>query len=195
MSIEIIRNNFVEAQKVLNEFISEPKNFETILNAGNLIADAIRNGNKILSCGNGGSMCDSMHFAEEMTGRFRRNRKALPAFAMADASHITCSANDYGYEAVFSRYVEAFGAEGDVLLALSTSGNSPNIVNAANVAKNRGMKIIGLTGKGGGILAGICDVEIRVDHLGWSDRIQEIHIKIIHTLIDYVETELGVGQE
>ena len=195
MSIEIIRNNFVEAQKVLNDFISEPKNFESILNAGEVIAESIKKGHKVLSCGNGGSMCDSMHFAEEMTGRFRRNRKALPAFAMADASHITCSANDYGYEAIFSRYVEAFGTEGDVLLALSTSGNSPNILNAAVAAKDKGMKVIGLTGKGGGKLAGICDVEIRVDHLGWSDRIQEIHIKIIHTLIDYVETKLGVGQE
>ncbi|MFB6343892.1 D-sedoheptulose 7-phosphate isomerase [Saccharicrinis sp. FJH62] len=195
MSIEIIRNNFVEAQKVLNNFISEPKNFESILNAGEIIAESIQNGNKVLSCGNGGSMCDSMHFAEEMTGRFRRNREALPAFAMADASHITCAANDYGYDAIFSRYVDAFGSNGDVLLALSTSGNSPNILNAAKAAKAKGMKIIGLTGKGGGELAGICDVEIRVDHLGWSDRIQEIHIKIIHTLIDYVETKLGVGQE
>ncbi|MFC0877106.1 D-sedoheptulose 7-phosphate isomerase [Saccharicrinis sp. FJH2] len=195
MSIEIIRNNFVEAQKVLNNFISEPKNFESILNAGEIIAESIQKGHKVLSCGNGGSMCDSMHFAEEMTGRFRRNREALPAFAMADASHITCAANDYGYDAIFSRYVDAFGSNGDILLALSTSGNSPNILNAAKAAKDKGMKIIGLTGKGGGELAGICDVEIRVDHLGWSDRIQEIHIKIIHTLIDYVETKLGVGQE
>ena len=195
MSIEIIRNNFVEAEKVLNDFISEPNNFKSIENAGEFIVESIKNGKKVLSCGNGGSMCDSMHFAEEMTGRFRRNREALPALAIADASHLTCTANDYGYDAIFSRYLEAFGSEGDVLLALSTSGNSSNIIKAVEVARAKGIKVIGLTGKDGGKLAGLCDAEIRVSHFGWSDRIQEIHIKIIHTLIDYVEFKLGMGQE
>lgn len=195
MSIDIIRNNFVEAQKVLNDFISDPEKFESIQKAGDLIVDSIENNHKVLTCGNGGSMCDSMHFAEEMTGRFRRNREALPAFSMADASHISCTANDYGFDAIFSRYVDSLGCKGDVLLALSTSGNSANILNAVEAARSKGIKVIGMTGKGGGKLASLCDVEIRVDHLGWSDRIQEIHIKVIHTLIDYVETQLGVGQE
>lgn len=194
MSIELIRNNFVEAQKVLNDFISDPENFESIHKAGKLLLDAIINGHKILSCGNGGSMCDAMHFAEEMTGQFRQARKALPAIAISDASHISCAANDHGFNAIFSRYIEAVGTKGDVLLALSTSGNSGNIINAVEAARGKGMKVIGLTGKTGGKLADICDVEIRVTHNGWSDRIQEIHIKIIHTLIDYVENQLGVSQ-
>ena len=194
MSINIIQNNFVEAQKVLSEFISEPKNFEAIQKAGDLMVQALKKGNKILSCGNGGSMCDAMHFAEEMTGRFRRSRQALPAVAIADASHITCTANDYGFDSIFSRYIEAFGAKGDVLMAISTSGNSPNIITAVAAAKQKGMKVIALSGKNGGAVAEFCDAEVRVSHLGWSDRIQEIHIKVIHTLIDYVETKLNVGQ-
>lgn len=139
-------------------------------------------------------MCDAMHFAEEMTGRFRRNREALPAIAIADASHITCSANDYGYDSIFSRYVEGLGSKGDVLLAISTSGNSNNIYKTAEVSQKKGMTVVGLTGKDGGKLHEQCTLEIRVPHLGWSDRIQEIHIKIIHTLIDYIEVGLGVGQ-
>jgi D-sedoheptulose 7-phosphate isomerase len=194
MSINNIRNNFLEAQKILNEFISDSGNFESIEKAGDMLVQALNNGNKILSCGNGGSMCDAMHFAEEMTGRFRRNRKALPAMAISDSSHITCTANDNGYDSVFSRYLEALGNKGDVLLAISTSGNSANIVEAVNVAKNKGLDVIALTGKDGGVLSGLSDVEIRVGHFGWSDRIQEIHIKIIHTLIDYVETKLNIGQ-
>lgn len=195
MSINIVKANFLEAQKVLQDFISDESNLEAIAKAGDIIIDAVKNGKKVFSVGNGGSMCDAMHFAEEMTGRFRRNRKPLPAIAVADASHITCSANDYGYDSIFSRYVEGIGNEGDVLLAISTSGNSDNIYKTAEVAIAKGMKVIGLTGKGGGKLHEQCSLEIRVPHLGWSDRIQEIHIKIIHTLIDYVEVGLGVGQE
>ena len=194
MSIDIIRNNFTEAQKVLNHFIDNPDNLESIAHAGDIMVEAIKNGHKIISCGNGGSMCAAMHFAEEMTGGFRRKRKALPAFAISDASHITCSANDYGYDSIFSRYVQAFGQTGDVILAISTSGNSANVVKAVEEAQKKGMKVVGLTGKGGGVLSAMCDAEIKVDHLGWSDRIQEIHIKIIHTLIDYIESKLDVGQ-
>ena len=190
MSIELIKNNFLEAQQVLNEFISNPENFKSIEQAGELMVNSIKNGGKIFSCGNGGSMCDAMHFAEEMTGRFRLNRKPLPAIAISDASHITCSANDFGYDSIFSRYVEGFGQKGDVLLAITTSGTSPNVVKAAQVAKQKEMVVIALTGKGGGIIHEWCDAEIRVQHLGWSDRIQEIHIKIIHTLIDFIESKL-----
>lgn len=190
MSIELIRNNFLEAQQVLNEFIANPENLKSIEEAGELMVNSIKKGGKIFSCGNGGSMCDAMHFAEEMTGRFRLNRKPLPAIAISDASHITCSANDFGYDSIFSRYVEGFGQKGDVLLAITTSGTSPNVVKAAQVAKQKEMVVIALTGKGGGIIHEWCDAEIRVQHLGWSDRIQEIHIKIIHTLIDFIESKL-----
>ena len=152
--------------------------------------NALRNNGKIISCGNGGSMCDAMHFAEELTGRFRDDRRALPAMSISDPSHISCTANDYGWDHVFSRYVEAHGNEGDVLLAISTSGNSPNVLKAAEAAKQAGMSVVGLTGKDGGALAALCDAEVRVPHSGYADRIQEIHIKAIHALIDHIESGL-----
>ncbi|MEN9638631.1 MAG: hypothetical protein RLZZ262_499, partial [Bacteroidota bacterium] len=155
--------------------------------AGAAMVRAIKAGGKIMSCGNGGSMCDAMHFAEELSGRYRDDRKALPALSISDPSHISCVGNDYGYSFVFSRYVEALGREGDVLLAISTSGNSKNVLEAAGVAREKGILVVGLTGKDGGQLAPLCDVEIRVPWMGYADRVQEIHIKIIHSLIDYIE--------
>ncbi len=151
------------------------------------MVDAMRSGGKVISCGNGGSMCDAMHFAEELTGRYRADRLALPAIAISDPSHLTCVGNDHGYEFVFSRFVEAMGQPGDVLLAISTSGNSPNVVRAAQVAKDGGMMVVGLTGKDGGALAPLCDAEVRVPWDGYADRIQEVHIKCIHALIDHIE--------
>jgi D-sedoheptulose 7-phosphate isomerase len=180
-------NNFTEAQKVLTDFINNQNNFELMKKAGDIMAVSLLGGNKIISCGNGGSMSDAMHFAEELTGRFRENRNAMPAIAISDPTHITCVANDFGFDYIFSRYVEGVGAKGDVLLAISTSGNSPNCILAAEAAKKKGMKVIGLTGKSGGKLASLCDVELRVPHEGYSDRVQEIHIKIIHSLIHYIE--------
>ncbi len=132
-------------------------------------------------------MCDAMHFAEELTGKFRNERNALPAIAISDPSHITCVGNDYGFDYIFSRYIEGVGKEGDALLAISTSGNSKNIINAAKKAKEKGIKVISLTGKVGGELSKLSDIEIRVPHLGYSDRIQEIHIKIIHIIILLIE--------
>ena len=183
-----IKQHFSEAQEVLSTFLSSDKNFEAIEYAGKIMVQSIKNGNKILSCGNGGSMCDAMHFAEELTGRYRDNRPAIAAIAMSDVSHMACVGNDYGYDFVFRRYLEAIGKEGDILLAISTSGNSKNVLNAMLVAKNKGIKIIGLTGKDGGKMAELCDVEIRAPFSKYADRAQEIHIKIIHSLIDYIET-------
>jgi D-sedoheptulose 7-phosphate isomerase len=185
--IETIKEHFLEAQEVLKVFNANPKNFALILEAGDFLVNAINNGGKIISCGNGGSMCDAMHFAEELSGRYREDRKALPAIAISDASHITCTGNDYGFDYIFSRYVEAIGNKNDVLFAISTSGNSKNILNAIGAAKEKGMKVIGLTGKDGGKMAELCDVEIRAPFSKYSDRVQEIHIKIIHSLIDYIE--------
>jgi len=190
MSKSLIENNLNEAQKVLQAFISEPKNIDAIEKAGKLLSEAFQKGNKVISCGNGGSMCDAMHFAEELSGRFREDRKALPAISISDPSHISCVGNDYGYDKVFSRYIEALGNKGDVLLAISTSGNSKNVINAINSAKEKGMLIIGLTGKDGGKMAGLCDVEIRAPHSEYADRAQEIHIKVIHSLIHLVEASL-----
>ncbi|NJN27718.1 MAG: D-sedoheptulose 7-phosphate isomerase [Cyclobacteriaceae bacterium] len=185
--IDIILNELNESARVLEAFVTEPKNLEKIEQAAQIMASAIANGGKILSCGNGGSLCDAMHFAEELTGRFRENRDALPAIAIADPSHITCVANDYGFDHVYSKYVQGVGRGGDVLLAISTSGRSANIINAAKAARDKGMKVVALTGKDGGELAGLADIEIRVPHMGYSDRIQEIHIKAIHILILLIE--------
>lgn len=185
-----IKEDFIEAQKVLEYFISDEKNFENIKTAGDYITNSVKNGKKVISCGNGGSMSDAMHFAEELTGRFRDNRQAIAAISISDPTHISCTANDFGYDFIFSRYLEAVAQEGDTLLAISTSGNSKNIIEACKVAREKGMKIIGLTGKDGGQLAQLCDVEIRAPKSDYADRAQEIHIKIIHSLIHYIEQNL-----
>ena len=182
-----IADQFIEAAEILHLFNTNPKNFEAIESAGKLLVESFKNGGKVLSCGNGGSMCDAMHFAEELTGRYRENRPAIGAIAIADASHISCVSNDFGYEYIFSRYLEGVGRKGDVLLAISTSGNSKNVINAIETARSKGIKVIGLTGKDGGKMASLCDVEIRAPHSNYADRAQEIHIKVIHALIDYVE--------
>lgn len=184
-----ISSHFEEAQTVLKAF-SIQSNFEKIEKAGDLMVKAIGQNGKIISCGNGGSMCDAMHFAEELSGRYKDNRKALPAISISDPSHLTCVGNDYGFDHVFSRFVEGLGQPQDVLLAISTSGNSANILNACKAAKAKGMTIVGLTGKSGGAVAEMADVEIRVPHNGYADRIQEIHIKIIHSLIDFIEEKI-----
>ena len=186
-NLEQIKANFTEAENILEEFIGNENNFISIEKAASLMKSAIANGGKIISCGNGGSMCDAMHFAEELSGRFRDDRKALPALSISDPSHISCVANDYGYDFVFSRYIEAIGKKDDVLLAISTSGNSKNILEAIRAAKEAGMKVIGLTGKGGGKMADLCDIEIRAPHSDFADRAQEIHIKVIHSLIQCIE--------
>ena len=183
----IINQELQEAQIVLDRFLSDPVQIEKIEAAAALMAAAILKNGKIISCGNGGSHCDAMHFAEELTGRYRDNRRALPAIAISDVSHLSCVSNDYGYEFVFSRYVEGLGQPGDVLLGLSTSGNSKNIILAAEAAKAKGMKVVILSGKDGGKLAGAADIEIRVDHFGYADRIQEIHIKVIHIFMLLIE--------
>lgn len=188
----LIEDNLEEARRVLEMFIADETNKQAISIAGDAMVEAILSGNKIFSCGNGGSSCDSAHFAEEMTGRFRNERRSLPAIAINDASHITCTANDYGYESIFSRFIEGLGKEGDILLAISTSGNSNNIIKAAEVAHTMGMKVISLTGKNGGSLRTLSDVNINVAHNHWADRVQEVHIKIIHILIDYIEHKLSL---
>ncbi|MFL5728376.1 MAG: D-sedoheptulose 7-phosphate isomerase [Cytophagaceae bacterium] len=183
---EIIKE-LKEASAVLDQFIADPKNIEAIEKAARCMADSVKTGGKVLSCGNGGSACDAMHFAEELTGRYRENREPIPAIAISETGHITCTANDFGYAHVFSRYLQAVGSKNDVLLAISTSGNSENVLKAAEVAKTKGIKVVSLTGKNGGKLAGISDININVPHQGYADRVQEVHIKIIHILILLIE--------
>ena len=187
---DLIRSELNEAAEVLNKFLSDDHNIAQIEAAAKMIADSFKQDGKVLSCGNGGSHCDSMHFAEELTGRYRENRPGYAGIAISDPSHLSCVSNDFGYDFVFSRYVEAVGREGDVLFGLSTSGNSGNILKAIEAAQAKGMKTIALTGKDGGKMAGLADIEIRVPHFGYADRIQEVHIKIIHIIIQLIEKEM-----
>ncbi|ABU72152.1 MULTISPECIES: D-sedoheptulose 7-phosphate isomerase [Vibrio harveyi group] len=187
---DLIRSELNEAAEVLNKFLSDDNNIAQIEAAAKMIADSFKQDGKVLSCGNGGSHCDSMHFAEELTGRYRENRPGYAGIAISDPSHLSCVSNDFGYDFVFSRYVEAVGRKGDVLFGLSTSGNSGNILKAIEAAQAKGMKTIALTGKDGGKMAGLADIEIRVPHFGYADRIQEVHIKIIHIIIQLIEKEM-----
>ena len=186
----LITQSLQESQQVLADFLSNPAKIESIEKAADVLVEALKKGNKILSCGNGGSHCDAMHFAEELSGRYRENRPALAAMAISDPSHISCVSNDFGYNYIFSRFIEGLGNKGDVLVGISTSGNSANIIEAVKAAQAKGMEVILLTGKDGGQLAAYGCHEIRVDHFGYADRIQEIHIKVIHILIQLIESKL-----
>lgn len=177
---------------MLDVFLADEQQLERLVYASELMTNALRHDKKIISCGNGGSMSDAMHFAEELSGRFRANRPAYAALALSDPAFLTCAANDFGYEAVFERGIEAFGQRGDVLLAISTSGNSANVVRAAQAAAARHMKVVVLTGQDGGALGKLADVALHVPHSGYADRIQEVHIKLIHCLILEIERQLPV---
>lgn len=185
--VAFIEHELSEAQEVLARFLADEQQLINIQQAAELIANSLKANGKVLSCGNGGSHCDAMHFAEELTGRYRDDRPGYGAIAIADPSHISCVSNDFGYEYVFSRYVEAVGRSGDVLLGISTSGNSGNVIRAFEAAQAKGIKTIALSGKDGGKMAGMADLEICVPHFGYADRIQEVHIKVIHILIGLIE--------
>ncbi|MBN2212817.1 MAG: SIS domain-containing protein [Bacteroidales bacterium] len=189
--MKIIKQSFIEAKKMIDDFAADDTNIEKIKMAGELMTECVRNNHKIISCGNGGSMSDAMHFAEELSGLFRELRPAIAAISISDPSHITCAANDFGFENIFSRYIEGIGQPGDVLLAISTSGNSQNIVNAALAAGKKKMKVVALTGKDGGKMKDHCDIEIRAPYSKYSDRTQEIHIMIIHCLIQFIESYIS----
>ena len=183
---QILKQSFLDEYDVLGAFIKDEKNFVTMGKIATELAAAYKNGKKSLIAGNGGSNCDAMHFAEEFTGRFRKERPALPSISISDSSHITCVGNDYGFDAIFSKGVEAFGQEGDFFLGLSTSGNSKNIIEAVKTAKERGLKTVALLGKDGGQLKGMCDYEFIIN-AKTSDRVQEVHMMILHVIIEGVE--------
>lgn len=187
---QAIKAELEEAARVLDAFLNDPGQLARMEEIAAVLTHAMKSGGKIISCGNGGSHCDAMHFAEELSGRFRENRQALPAIAISDPSHLSCVGNDYGFDYVFSRFVEGLGRPEDVLLGISTSGKSANIIEAVKAAKAKGMTTVILTGKDGGQLAGMADHCIIVPHHGYADRIQEIHIKIIHILILLIEKSL-----
>lgn len=195
MSTKRIEQVFLEAAQALEQFRAHPDNLKRVAGASELMIASLQAGGKIIACGNGGSMCDAMHFAEELSGRFRDDRPAIAALSISDPSHISCVANDFGFDYVFSRYIEAVGKAGDVLLAISTSGNSRNVVKAAEAARRLNMQVVALTGKDGGQLATLADVEIRAPHSTYADRAQEIHIKVIHALIDQIEHGMYAGRK
>lgn len=192
MTTDRTRSHFTEAADVLQRFLADPANIAAVDQAAAFMSYCLKQGAKIISCGNGGSMCDAMHFAEELTGRYRQDRDPIAAISISDPSHITCVGNDHGFDQIFARFVQAHGKEGDVLLAISTSGNSANVLRAAEVARAKHMHVIGLTGKDGGKLADLCTVEVRVPHNGFADRVQEVHIKVIHAFIDHIERDLAL---
>ncbi len=169
------------------ESIRHPEALAFIEKSSEILADCFRRGNKLLVCGNGGSLCDAMHFAEELTGFYREKRPALPAIALSEPGHLTCVGNDVGYDHVFSRAVEAYGKAGDVLVVLTTSGNSGNLIPAVKTAKERGLTTLAFLGKTGGKLKGQADLEWIVSGFTWSDRIQEAHMTAIHIMIEQVE--------
>lgn len=170
--------------------LKTPNSLHFIQQSARLISDAFIAGNKVIAIGNGGSLCDASHFAEELTGFFRSKRSALPAIVLSEAGHLTCVANDIGYDAVFSRGVEAYGKPGDVLISLSTSGKSPSIINAVATAAKLGLSTISLLGKGGGPLKGKSDLELIIDGFSTSDRIQEAHMTALHIIIELIEYNL-----
>ncbi len=187
---DLIAAAFRDAQTLLDEFVSSPNNIKDVCRFAESIARTMQTGNKVISCGNGGSMCDAMHFAEEFTGRFRHDRPSLPAIAISDPSYLTCTGNDYGFDSIFSRFVEGIGKKGDLLLGISTSGNSPDVIGAVEAAINKGLYTVALLGKDGGKLKTMVDLPIVVPG-NTSDRIQEIHIRIIHSSIEATERILG----
>ena len=190
MTKTIIQDSLAQAHEELERFMSDQDTVPSIEKAAEVMSGCLSSGGKIISCGNGGSLCDATHFAEELTGRFRNDRGPLPAMAINDPAYLTCVGNDYSFDVVFSRWIEAFGKSGDVLLAISTSGTSPNIIKAAEAAKNLRMKVIALTSKNGKTLSDLADVTIAAPDAPHSDRIQEIHIKVIHILIEAIESLL-----
>jgi D-sedoheptulose 7-phosphate isomerase len=189
--LDSVKKSLQTAADLTTKVLSDEQLLERLVYAADHLANALKQGRKVLSCGNGGSMSDAMHFAEELSGRFRADRPAYAALALSDPAYLTCVANDYGYEYVFARGIEALGQRGDVLLAISTSGNSANVLKAAEVAKARQMTVIALTGNSGGQLAALADVELRVPYTGYADRIQELHIQMIHCLIELIEQRMG----
>lgn len=188
-TIDVWKSSLTEAKEVIENFANDPSQIEKCTTFSNMLVETIQAGNNVFSCGNGGSHCDAMHFAEELTGRYRKERPPIGALALGDPSHVTCVSNDYGFEHIFSRQIQGLGRKGDLLIGLSTSGNSKNVCLAFEAAKAKGIKTIALLGKDGGKMKDMADLAIIVP-AHTSDRIQEVHIKLIHTVIESAERKL-----
>ncbi|MES2951571.1 MAG: SIS domain-containing protein [Pseudomonadota bacterium] len=188
-----IETSLREAQTALDALLRNPSALASIEQAAATLISVFTAKGRVYACGNGGSMCDAMHFAEELTGRYRDDRAALPATAISDAGHLTCVGNDLGYEQVFSRYIEAHGRPGDCLVALSTSGTSKNIVRAAQAAQALGMQVIVLSGRPSPVLEALSSVYVNTPGGRYADRVQELHIKVLHILIELIERHFFPG--
>lgn len=189
MSLEHWKNSLTEAQQVLTKFLEDPSYLESCQQFSDMLIKTFEAGGNVFSCGNGGSHCDAMHFAEEFTGRYRKDRKAMGALALGDPSHVTCVSNDFGFDHIFKRQLEGLGRKGDMLIGLSTSGNSANVILAVEAAKATGINTVALLGKGGGKLKDLADLAIVIP-AETSDRVQEMHIKLLHTVIETAERKL-----
>lgn len=192
MTKNIIEHSLEEAFNELKGFLADPATVPAIGRCVDILAESLEAGGKVMSCGNGGSLCDATHFAEELTGRFRGSREPLPAMSINDPAYFTCVGNDFSFGEIFQRWVEAFGKPGDVLLAISTSGTSGNVLKAVEAARRIGMKVIALTSVKGRPLAEAADVAVLAPDAPHSDRIQEIHIKVIHIMIEALEKRMGL---
>ncbi len=191
--IEIVRASLREAAEGVAALASDEERLATVARAGEALAERLAAGGKVISCGNGGSMSDAMHFAEELTGRYRDDRPPIAAMAVSDPGHLSCTANDYGYEQVFARYVEAHARPGDALVAISTSGRSPNVLRAAEAARARDTLVVALTGRPGSGLADLADIEVCTPAGRYADRVQELHITVLHILVEIIERRLAGG--
>jgi D-sedoheptulose 7-phosphate isomerase len=191
--IEIVRASLREAAEGVAALASDEQRLATVARAGEALAERLAAGGKVISCGNGGSMSDAMHFAEELTGRYRDDRPPIAAMAVSDPGHLSCTANDYGYEQVFARYVEAHARPGDALVAISTSGRSPNVLRAAEAAKARDTLVVALTGRPGSALADLADIEVCTPAGRYADRVQELHITVLHIFVEIIERRLAGG--
>jgi D-sedoheptulose 7-phosphate isomerase len=191
---EILNQHLLESSEILRIFSTNEEYLNSVTEAAEIIISSLQSGNKIITAGNGGSMCDAMHFASELSGRYRDDRDPIPAISISDPSHITCVGNDYGYDQIFSRYLMAHGNTGDIFFGITTSGNSQNIINACLSAKERNMRVVVLTSDRIGTLQtdyrDLVDVSIKTPSSKYADRIQELHIKIIHSIVDMVEKKL-----
>ena len=193
-ALDVVTMNLKQSQQALAQLLASPDTLANIAAAAELIGQSVDAGGRVFSCGNGGSMCDAMHFAEELSGRYRDDRKALPAVSISDPSHISCVGNDYGYEFIFSRYLEAHARAGDVLLGISTSGKSGNVIKAAEYANANGIHVVSLTGKPDSALGKLANVDVVTPGTsGYADRVQELHIKVIHILIELIERRFFPG--
>ena len=187
MIARVITDSLKEARFALDQLLSNAATINNIQEAAQLLIKTFEGNQKVITCGNGGSMCDAIHFAEEMTGQYRKKRQAFPVIAISDPAHLTCVGNDYGFEEVFSRYILAHGKPGDCLLAISTSGTSPNILAAVAAAQSLNMPVIGLGGRVNSALMQQADIPVCTPGGEFADRVQEIHIKVLHILIEIIE--------